>query len=46
MKTENNVAGDLFLELEEAEKVDIKPEEEGTYSVTAAFGGFLSIICC
>lgn len=45
-KKELNVAGDLLMELEEARKTDCVSTEEGPYSVTYAFGGILSIICC
>lgn len=46
MKNENEVIGNLFLELEETEKVGIRPDEEGTYSITADYGGVLTIFCC
>lgn len=45
-KKETKAAGDLFMELEEAKKTDCVSEEAGPYSITYAFGGFLSIICC
>lgn len=46
MSTELRVEKDLLLELEEAEKVTMATADGGTYSVTAAFGGYYSIICC
>lgn len=46
MKEERNAAGDIFMELEEIQKMDITPSESGPYSITVDFGGFLSIICC
>ena len=45
-KKDTNAIGDLLTELEEARKTDRTPEQEGPYSVTYAFGGILSIICC
>lgn len=45
-KKETNAAGDLMMELEEAKKTDCECSEAGPYSITYAFGGFLSIICC
>lgn len=45
-KKKVNVAGDLLMELEEAKKTDCVSEEAGPYSITYAFGGYLSIICC
>lgn len=46
MNTELKMTENLLTELKEAEKVDIKAVDNGTYSVTVEFGGFLSIICC
>lgn len=46
MKNENEVIGNLFLELEESDKVGVRSEEEGTYSVTVSFGGLFTLICC
>ena len=37
---------ELKKQLEEAKKTDCVSEEAGPYSITYAFGGFLSIICC
>ena len=45
-KKETNAVGDLLMELEEAKKTDSISEESGPYSITYAFGGYLSIICC
>ena len=38
--------GDVLLELEEAKKTDVEFGDMGPYSITYAYGGFLSIICC
>lgn len=46
MKNELNVEKSLLLELEEAEKVNMKGQDEVTYTVTYDFGGIYSIICC
>ena len=46
MSTEKQVTGDIFAELEELKKVDVNPEDEGTYSITNDYGGFFSLICC
>lgn len=46
MNTELKVAENLLLELQEAEQVDVTAEDESTYSITYAFGGVYSIICC
>lgn len=46
MKNENEVIGNLFLELEEMDKVETKIEEEVPYSFTVAYGGALTLICC
>lgn len=43
---EKRIEDEIFMELEEAEKVDVMEEEAGPYSVTYAYGGFLSLICC
>ena len=46
MKKENEVIGSLLFELEETEKVDTKPEQDGTYSITVAYGSFFTLLCC
>ena len=46
MNTELKAEKNLLLELEEAEKVDMKAEDSGTYSVTVDFGGYFTVICC
>lgn len=46
MKIENEVIGNLLLELEEANSVDMAPDEEGTYSITVAYGSFITLLCC
>lgn len=46
MNKELKMEKDLLLELEEAEKVNMAAVDSGTYSVTVAYGGILSIICC
>lgn len=46
MKKENNVIGDLLLELEETNKVSSMPEEEGTYSITVDYGQCFTLFCC
>lgn len=46
MKDERNAVGDIFQELEEIQMLDNAPIENGTYSITVDFGGYLSIICC
>lgn len=46
MATEKRTAGDFLLELEELEKVDVKPESEGTYSFTYDFGAVFTLLCC
>lgn len=46
MNTELKMEKGLLLELEEAEKVNMAAEDNGTYSVTVDFGGIFSIICC
>lgn len=46
MKNENEVIGNLFMELEETNKVGVKLEEEGTYSITVSYGPVLTIFCC
>lgn len=45
MKNENEAIGNLFLELEETDKVGIMPEE-GTYSITYSYGAFITLLCC
>lgn len=46
MKNENEVIGNLLLELEETDKVAIMPEEEGTYSITVPYGSLFTLLCC
>jgi hypothetical protein len=46
MKNENEVTGNLFLELEEADKIGIEKEETGPYSITVDYGTVLTIFCC
>lgn len=46
MNTELKVEKSLLLELQEAEKVDMATADSETYSVTVAYGGLFSIICC
>jgi hypothetical protein len=46
MNTDLKVEKDLLLELQEAEKVNMATADGGTYSVTVAYGGLFSIICC
>lgn len=46
MKTELKIEEDLLLELQEAEKVNMATADSGTYSITVAYGGIYSIICC
>lgn len=46
MNTELKVEKDLLLELQEAEKVNMAAVDDGTYSITVAYGGLYSIICC
>lgn len=46
MKNENEAIGNLLTELEETDKVGIMPEEEGTYSITANYGSFFTLLCC
>ena len=46
IKKETKAAGDLLMELEEVKKTDCVSEEAGPYSITYAFGGYLSIISC
>lgn len=45
MNTELRAEKNLLLELEEAEKVNMSVEDNGTYSVTVDFGGLFSVIC-
>lgn len=46
MKNENEVIGNLFLELEETNKVGVELEEAGPYSITVDYGTVLTIFCC
>ncbi|MDE6950376.1 MAG: hypothetical protein K2P64_05595 [Lachnospiraceae bacterium] len=46
MNTELKAEKNLLLELEEAEKVNMTAEDNGTYSITVDFGGYYTIICC
>lgn len=47
MKNKNEAIGNLFWELEEANKVSVEPEQEaGPYSITVTYGPLLTIICC
>lgn len=46
MKSNNEAIEELLIELEEANKVSIKPEEEGPYSVTYAYGPVFTLLCC
>lgn len=46
MSTELKVEKDLLLELQEAEKVNMVAEDGVTYSITVAYGGLYTIICC
>lgn len=46
MRNENEVIGNLLFELEEAGRVDVMPDEEGTYSITAAYGSVFTLLCC
>lgn len=46
MKNENEIIGNLLVELEETDKVSIMPEEEGTYSITANYGSVYTLLCC
>lgn len=43
---ERKSAGDLFLELEEARRLDEPAEDGGIYSITITYGEILTIICC
>lgn len=45
MKNENEAIGNLLTELEETERVSIRPEE-GTYSITYDYGSVYTILCC
>lgn len=47
MKNNNEATGNLFWELEEANKVSMETEQEaGPYSITVTYGALLTIICC
>ena len=46
MNLEKKVIGDLNQELEELLKVEMKPDEEGPYSLTYDYGVILTILCC
>lgn len=46
MTTELKATDNLLMELQEAEQVNVTEEDDGTYSITYAFGGAYSIICC
>lgn len=46
MNYENEAIGNLFLELEEMDRVETKTEEESPYSFTVAYGGLFTLICC
>lgn len=46
MNTELKVEKGLLLELQEAEKVDMATADGETYSITVAYGGYFTIICC
>lgn len=46
MKNENEIIGNLIIELEEVEKVGILPDEDSPYSITVDYGAFLTLLCC
>lgn len=46
MKKENEAVGSLWFELEEVDRVDVMPDEEGPYSITAAYGSLYTLLCC
>ena len=46
MENKKEVIGDILIELEEADKLNVPLEDEGTYSITIDYGSFFTLLCC
>ena len=46
MEEKRTVAGDILLELKEADELTYDMEEASPMSITRDFGGFFTLLCC